>query len=96
MEFKRVEIAGNRVTLEEVEAAILKVEYAKMGSKITIAHITLVDGFEVIGKSGVVDPSKYDEKIGGEIALTNALGRVWEHMGSILQDRLLEKERENE
>lgn len=85
---KRVVIAGNRVTKEEVENAIDKVTYTKLGEKITVCHMTLVDGFEIIGKSGVVDPALYDAEIGNRVARDAAFSRVWEHMGSILQDRL--------
>lgn len=89
MKFSNIVIEGKTVTPAEVEAAILKEETVKLGQKITVCHLTLVDGHEVIGMSGVVDPDKYDAEIGGRIARTRALDNVWSHMGSILQDRLI-------
>lgn len=85
---ENIKIAGNTVTPQEVEAAIAKETYVKLGEKITVCHLRLVDGHEVIGMSGVVDPTRYDAKIGGEISKKRALDNVWSHMGSILQDRL--------
>lgn len=87
--FTKIKIEGNKVTPQEVEDAILGVTYTKIGEKITVAHVTLVDGFEVIGKSGVVDPKNYDSEIGNKIALDNAKNEIWKHMGSILQDRIV-------
>lgn len=88
MENQSIEIKGNSVTPEEVQNAIKKEEFVKLGKKITVCHLTLVDGHELIGMSGVVDPSKYDYEIGTKIAKLKALDEVWRHMGSILQDRL--------
>jgi hypothetical protein len=85
---KKIQIAGNRVTLEEVLAAIEKETYVVVGKKITICHLTLVNGHEVTGQSGVVDPANFNQEIGEKIAKENALSHVWSHMGSILQDRL--------
>lgn len=85
---KRISIAGSKVTLEEVKAAIVEKEYVKMGKKKVVCHLTLADGFEVIGTAGIVDPAGFDMKIGSDIALNDALNQVWSHMGSILQDRL--------
>ena len=93
MDKLKIQIAGNHVTKEEVDGAIKDVIYAKLGKKITVCHLTLWDGFEVIGYAGVVDEKLFNEEIGNSIALANAKDRVWQHMGSILQDRLLsEKE----
>ena len=88
MENTPIEIKGTSVTPEEVKNAIKKEEFVKLGKKITVCHLTLQDGHELIGMSGVVDPSKYNPEIGERIAKENALNEVWRHMGSILQDRL--------
>lgn len=91
MKTRKLVIPGRTVTPADVENAIVKEEAVKLGSKITVVHLTLADGFEVIGKSGVVDPTNFDLEIGAKYARENALNRVWEHMGSVLQDRLLEE-----
>lgn len=87
--FNKISITGNRVTPEDVAEAIDRAEYVKLGEKIVICHLTLKDGFEVIGQAGVVDASLFDMETGKGISLQKAMERVWQHMGSILQDRLL-------
>jgi hypothetical protein len=85
---KKITIAGDHVTLDEVHAAIEKETYVIIGRKITVCHLTLVNGHEVTGQSGVVNPDNFDREIGESIAKENALSHVWSHLGSILQDRL--------
>ena len=84
----KLEIKGTRVHPDEVVEAIAKVTYAKMGEKVTVCHLTLKNGHEVIGMSACVDPANYRQTIGEEVALKNATEEVWKHMGSVLQDRL--------
>lgn len=88
MSFTKIKIAGTKVTSQEVDDAIKDITYTRLGQKIVVAHIILQDGFEVIGKAGVVNSEEFDMEIGKKYALENAKQRVWEHMGSILQDRI--------
>lgn len=88
---KQIEIKGDKVDPQEVEDAIAETTYVKLGKKIVVCHITLEDGFEVIGKAGVVNPDLFNQEMGEKVALQNAMNRVWEHMGSILQDRLCQQ-----
>lgn len=50
--------------------------FNKMGEKITVAHLTLKNGFEVVGVAGCEDPSKFDYEIGKHFALVDALSKV--------------------
>ena len=77
-----------KVTEEQVEAAIVKEEYVKLGTKMTACVMTLEDGFEVVGLAGVVDASKFDLDIGSKFARVEAKDKVWQHLGSILQYKL--------
>lgn len=52
------------------------VSYQKMGHKITVAHLTLKNGFEVIGSAGCEDPTKFDYEIGKHFAMVDALSKV--------------------
>lgn len=87
---KKIKLSGNSVTIQDVENSIAVESYIKQGKKITVCHLTLVDGFEVVGTSGVVDPDNYNTEIGNRIARENAINRVWQHLGSILQHTLAE------
>lgn len=84
---RKISIKGNKVTPQEVENAIKEELYIKMGQKIAICHLTLVDGHEVIGNAGIVDPKLFNFEVGNKIARNNAIDKVWQHMGSILQER---------
>jgi hypothetical protein len=73
------------VTRDQVEATIAKTEYLKLGQKTTVALLTLVNGFEVVGFSSCVDPAKYNEEIGNKIARDRAFDEVWKLEGYSLQ-----------
>jgi hypothetical protein len=83
-------IAGDRVTFEEVSASIVETKYIRAG-KITVCHLTLKDGYEVIGTAGVVNPANFDMNTGQGIAYNKALDKVWQHLGSILQTQMASK-----
>lgn len=89
-ELDPIELKGPFVSLEDVQKAISSVRYIKLGKKIVVCHITLTNGFEVIGKAGVVDPKNFNMEIGSRVAKENALNEVWGHLGSILQNKLVE------
>ena len=68
---KKITIAGDHVTLDEVHAAIEKETYVVIGRKITVCHLTLINGHEVTGQSGVVNPDNFDREI-GEVSHTDS------------------------
>ena len=84
----QINIIGNKVSIVDVTNSIVKEKYIKMGTKKCVCHITLKDGWEVIGVAGVVDPLLYDPKIGEEVARGKAVDKVWLHLGSLLQNRM--------
>lgn len=88
----KIVIAGKSVTPQDVEKSVVKEEYTKLGKKITVCHMTLSNGYEVIGYSGVVDESLYNKEIGERVARDKALNEVWSHLGSILQNQIFDSE----
>lgn len=86
--FKPIVLRNTFVSPNDVTHSIMATTFAKMGNKITICHLTLNNGHEVIGYSGVVDPLKYDKKIGEDIAYEKAKDEVWKHLGALLQNQL--------
>jgi len=80
-----------KVTEEQVEEAIVKEEYTKLGTKMTACVMTLADGFEVVGLAGVVNASEYNFEIGSKFARAKAKDDVWRHLGSILQYKIHNK-----
>ena len=85
---KQIEIKGDKISILDVRAAIVKEEYIQMGKKQMVCHLTLEDGWEVIGVAGVVNPALFNESIGKEISYSKALDKVWLHLGSLLQNKL--------
>ena len=77
------------VTIEEVNAAIKKVEYTVLqDGRTTIALVTLDNGFTVRGESSCVVKEKFDQKLGQHYALTRAKDSVWAYLGFRLAERL--------
>lgn len=69
------------LTLELLEQTIKSVEYKKLGVKTTVCCLTLNNGFEVIGTSAPVDPSKFDLEVGKKYAYEKAVNKLWETEG---------------
>lgn len=80
--------AAVAVTPEEVQAFVKDVKTAKMGDKTTVVQVTLLNGFEIVETASCVDPSRYDEKVGTEIAFARAQGKIWEYLGFLKQHQL--------
>ena len=81
----------NNVTEEYLKSVIVNEEYVKLGIKTTVCLLTLKNGFEVVGQSACVDSSNFDEKIGKELAYSNAFNKIWELEGYKLQCDLQSK-----
>ena len=86
--FYPIKLPGTRVIYDDVKAAIIKEEYTKLGTKMTACTLTLSNGYEVVGISGVIDAKTYDIKIGSKIAKEKAEEEVWSILGSLLQNQM--------
>ena len=82
-------MSANKVTPEEVQAAIRKAEYTVLqDGRTTVALLTLDNGFTIRGESSCVDIKNFNEQMGQEIALKDATSKVWAFLGFRLADRL--------
>ena len=80
---------STKVTKEEVNACIKKVEYVLLpDGRTTIALLTLDNDFTIRGESSCVDVKNYNKELGEKIALENATSKVWAFLGFRLADRL--------
>lgn len=82
----------NKLTIEEVEAAISTVEFVKLGKKTTVCVMTLHNGFEIIASSSCVSPELYSQEIGEAIARERATEKIWELLGFNLQQTIFDAE----
>lgn len=64
----------------------------KIGEKTTVVVIKLINGFEITGTSGCVNPADYVFEIGEHFALVNALGKLDEYIGFMRQQDFFEQE----
>ncbi len=80
-----------RITQDHIDSLVASEKFERIGPKTTLCLLTLVNGFEIVGTSGVVNPDNYDATIGNSIAKENAIEKIWELEGYRLQWLLHEK-----
>ena len=83
----------SKVTKEMIKSKIQTVEYVKhitcSGQILRWAVIIMKNGFAVTGDpAAAVDPANDDMVLGREIALENAMHKVWVLEGYLLKDKL--------
>ena len=85
-----VQKTPNRVTLESMKAKVKNVEffYPKESPQMTVAAVTLTNGYVLIGKSAPADPANYNEEQGKKFAQEDALRQMWPLEGYALCEKL--------
>jgi len=76
------------LTIDDIRSVIAGEDYQCFDNKLTICVLTLVNGYKVTGQSSVVDPKNFDAATGRKIALEQAINKVWELEGYLLQQHL--------
>lgn len=80
---------GPRVTFEEVDASIKKIEYLAMpDGRTIICTLTLDNGFTIRGESSCVCKKNFNQTTGERHALEDATSKVWAFLGFRMHDRL--------
>lgn len=78
-----------RVTLQQVEDAIMAVQYhVFFGTTLTVCAITLRNGFTVTGESACTSLENFDAQLGQVMAREKAVQKIWELEGYALRERL--------
>jgi len=77
-----------RVTIADVEAEIACVQYLNPATapQLTIAVVTLRNGYVVTGESAPADVRNFNESLGQRLALDHAKGKIWPLLGFRLRD----------
>lgn len=83
----------NKLTLEDIKAKVAFVKFTRIGLKTSICLITTINGFEIVGTSSCVDVANFDLVVGENLAYDDAINKLWEVEGYLLQEKLL-KEKE--
>jgi len=80
---------AKRVTPTDIEAAIKDVTYFHHGT-LTIAVITMFNGYTVTGEGACADPAMYKQEVGEFYALEAAKKKIWPLLGFALCQELYE------
>ena len=81
-----------RLTPDHIDSCIEEVHYHVFpGSCLTVACMTLSNGFTVTGESACASPENFDAEIGRKIARENARNKIWQLEGYLLRQRLYEE-----
>ena len=82
---------ARRVTEGSIKDRIASVRYFYDGT-LTIAVLTMYNGFKVVGKSAAAAPENYDKDIGETYAFKDAFNQVWALEGYVLRSELFAEE----
>lgn len=82
-------LTAPRVTLEQVEAAIVDETYTVLpDGRTTICQLTLDNGFTVEGSSACVSKENFNAELGNKYSRERAVNEVWKMLGFRLRDHL--------
>ena len=78
-----------RLSPADIDAAIAAEDYHVFpGTTVTVAALTLRNGFVVVGKSAAASPENFDAEIGKKIARDDARNQIWALEGYLLREKL--------
>lgn len=91
---KAVQKTPNRIALDQILADILDEEYIAPAStpSMTIAILTLKNGYVLVGKSAPADPDNFDRELGRKFAREDAIRQAWPLYAFALRDRMTAEE----
>lgn len=78
----------NKLCLADIEAKIKDVEYHVFGGRLTVAVVTMVNGFQVVGESACIDAANFVKEDGEKYAYEDAVEQLWMLEGYLLRERL--------
>jgi hypothetical protein len=89
-ESKAVQKTPNRVTLDFMLGEIENEEYIHPESipHMTLAVITLKNGFGVVGTSAPADAANFDKELGRKFAKEDCIRQMWRLYGFALREKL--------
>ena len=76
-----------RVTAETIRAKIDDVNYVHI-DVMTIAVITMKNGFKVTGQAAPASPANFDAQVGERYAYEDAVRKLWQLEGYLLCEQL--------
>lgn len=85
-----VQKTPNRVTLDRIHRRIQHVEYfhPELTPHATVAVVTMVNGFIVLGMSAPADAGNFDAELGERLAREDAVRQIWKLEGYLLREQI--------
>lgn len=80
----------NKITLQQITTLIdsaEKQEHVFWDKELVISY-KLPNGFTVLGRGACVDPANFNLEIGRQVAREDAMNKLWQLEGYLLQDKL--------
>jgi hypothetical protein len=77
-----------RVTLDSIEAKIVREEYMIIDNLLTICVLKMANGFYVTGESAPASPANFNADLGRKFAREQAVRKVWGFEGYALREKL--------
>lgn len=85
-------LTAPRITTDHVNSRIVGESYTTLPSgKVMVCELTLVNGFTVRGEAAVVSRANFNYEIGQRVSRENAVNRIWELEGYLLQEKLYQE-----
>ena len=85
-----VQKTPNRISLDQIEAAIASTQYMYPDNipGMTICTIALKNGYGLVGKSAVADVENFNKELGQKFAREDAIRSAWPLFAFALRERL--------
>ena len=77
-----------KLTPDLLKSKIAKAEFSRLNETLTVAVITTVNGFHIVGKSACADPANYNQEIGEKVAYDDAFKQLWSLEGYLLREEI--------
>lgn len=82
-----------RITPDHIKSLVVGETYTVLPSeKVMVCELTLKNGFSVRGEAAAVSKANFNETVGRAISYNNALEKIWQLEGYLLQQKLYESE----
>jgi Phage protein (N4 Gp49/phage Sf6 gene 66) family len=81
-----------RVTLDDMLSKVEREEYYRPihAQHVTVAIVTMRNGYVLVGKSAPADPKNYDYELGRKFAKEDCIRQLWSLEGYALRERMHE------
>ena len=88
---KKKNLNAPRLTPDIIDSLIKEKSFHRLTDVLTVCVLTLQNTFTVTGESAGASPANYNQKIGEDIAFTNARDKIWPLEGYLLKQKLYEE-----